>query len=66
MKINGCKFADRCPVVMDMCELEVPPHFQIRPHVVASCFLYRDSELMDNTDFASAFAEKHAILDPAN
>ena len=65
-EINGCKFADRCPVVMDMCEVEMPPHFQIRPHVVAGCFLYRDSELMDNTDFASVFAEKDAILDPVN
>ena len=63
---QGCKFADRCPAVMDTCQVEIPPLYQIRPHAVSSCFLYKDSELMQNTDFATSFAEKDAILNQAN
>jgi peptide/nickel transport system ATP-binding protein len=65
-ELKGCKFADRCPAIMDMCNLEVPALFQIRKHVVAGCFLYRDSKVMDNTDIASSFAEKDTILNAAN
>ncbi len=61
--LDGCKFADRCPVVMDMCHRQAPPLFQSRPHIVARCFLYRDSEVMENPDVASAFAEKDVISD---
>ena len=61
--LDGCKFADRCPSVMDMCHRQAPPLFQSRPHIVARCFLYRDSEVMENPDIASAFAEKDAIYD---
>ena len=65
-ELKGCKFADRCPAIMDMCNQEVPPLFQIGKHVVAGCFLYRDSEVMDNADIASSFAESDAILDLVN
>lgn len=61
--LNGCKFADRCPKVMDMCHRQVPPLFQIRPHIVANCFLYQDSELMENPDITSVFAEQDRIPD---
>jgi peptide/nickel transport system ATP-binding protein len=54
--LNGCKFADRCPKVMDICHRQTPPLFQSRPHTVASCFLYQDSEVMENPDIASIFA----------
>jgi hypothetical protein len=39
---HGCKFADRCPYVMEMCREQVPPLFQTEPHRAAACFLYRD------------------------
>ncbi len=55
VSLDGCKFADRCPVVMDMCHNQAPPLFQSRPHLVASCFLHRDSEVMKSHDIASAF-----------
>ena len=51
------------PVVMDMCHRQAPPLNQSRPHIVARCFLYRDSEVMENPDVASAFAEKDVISD---
>ncbi len=37
---TGCKFADRCPQVMDVCHSEHPTAFQIDEERVASCYLY--------------------------
>ena len=59
--LDGCKFADRCPKVMEKCHTQVPPLFQSRPHTVANCFLYEDSEVMENPDIASAFVEQDGI-----
>jgi len=39
---QGCKFADRCPHVMDICRNEVPPLFRTDEGRAAACFLYRD------------------------
>lgn len=35
----GCKFANRCPAVMDKCRTHVPPNF-VREGRVVKCFLY--------------------------
>ncbi len=37
---TGCKFADRCPQVMEKCHDEHPAAFQINDDRVASCYLY--------------------------
>ena len=36
---GGCRFAARCPQVMDRCRREVPPNYPIGDHSV-KCFLY--------------------------
>lgn len=36
---TGCKFAGRCPAVMDKCRTNVPPNF-IRQDRMVKCFLY--------------------------
>lgn len=36
---GGCKFAGRCPAVMDRCKKHVPPNF-VREGRVVKCFLY--------------------------
>ncbi|MCS7175029.1 ABC transporter ATP-binding protein [Pseudothermotoga sp.] len=36
----GCKFAGRCPKVMDICKRESPNHFEVE-NVIVKCFLYR-------------------------
>lgn len=54
----GCKFADRCPFVMDACRAAVPPLHHIDPHRVASCFLYRDSKVLAEQDIAGVFAPR--------
>jgi peptide/nickel transport system ATP-binding protein len=37
----GCRFADRCPMVMDICRKEEPPFFEIAKEHFVSCWLYR-------------------------
>jgi peptide/nickel transport system ATP-binding protein len=39
----GCKFASRCPFVMDKCKQTPPPYYQITPHHAALCYLLEDS-----------------------
>jgi peptide/nickel transport system ATP-binding protein len=43
----GCKFADRCPHVMDICRKQLPPLFRTDKHRAAACFLYRDNPVLD-------------------
>ena len=45
--VKGCKFVDRCPVAMDTCWNNVPPFYHVDPQRVASCFVYRDSPVLD-------------------
>lgn len=53
---TGCKFADRCPLVMDRCRREVPPLYRVNADRAAKCFLYEDSEVLDNVDITQTFA----------
>lgn len=39
-KASGCKFAGRCPLVMDICKKEKPPYFEVEGTLV-KCFLYK-------------------------
>lgn len=40
---TGCKFAGRCPAVMDICRKKVPPNFMAEGRMV-KCFLYGESK----------------------
>ena len=51
----GCKFAPRCPDVMDMCITNVPPKFVPDHNRLATCFLYRDHPISELEDIAAAF-----------
>ena len=51
----GCKFAARCPHVMDMCWDNPPPHYEPDGNRLASCFLYRDAPVVGSADIASVF-----------
>ena len=37
---KGCKFAGRCPKVMDICKEETPPSVTV-DDVIVKCFLYK-------------------------
>ena len=54
---TGCAFAARCPMVMDVCWREVPALYRPDQHRAASCFLYRDSPVLESQDVASVFTE---------
>ena len=36
----GCRFANRCPHVMDVCRKETPPLIQVRSDRLVRCYLY--------------------------
>ena len=51
----GCRFAPRCPHVMDDCWTTIPPHFVLAPDRLAACFLYRDRAVAPSADVATVF-----------
>jgi oligopeptide/dipeptide ABC transporter ATP-binding protein len=54
----GCKFAPRCPAVMETCWQSVPPLYLPDENRAASCFLFRDSPVLESADVAQVFPEK--------
>jgi peptide/nickel transport system ATP-binding protein len=61
----GCKFAPRCPAVMDVCWQERPPLFVPDARRAVSCFLYRDSAVLTSDDVAQVFPSVPAPADAA-
>lgn len=52
---GGCKFADRCPYVMQICGEKVPPLYRGNPHRVAACFLLQESPVLGAEDMVQVF-----------
>jgi peptide/nickel transport system ATP-binding protein len=52
---GGCKFADRCPDVMEQCWLSVPALYQVDPTRVASCFLYQNAPALATPNISTTF-----------
>ncbi|MGQ9815224.1 MAG: oligopeptide/dipeptide ABC transporter ATP-binding protein, partial [Candidatus Roseilinea sp.] len=52
---KGCRFAARCPFVMDRCRESQPPLFKLEPTRAASCFLYDECPRLENRDVSSLF-----------
>ena len=57
---GGCKFADRCQMVMDTCWSSPPPLYAVDEFRTVSCFLYRESAELDDPDVAGVFVERPA------
>jgi oligopeptide/dipeptide ABC transporter ATP-binding protein len=53
---QGCKFAERCPHVMDICRTTVPPLFRTDENRAAACFLYRDHPELDRSEIGRVLA----------
>jgi peptide/nickel transport system ATP-binding protein len=49
---QGCRYAGRCPAVMDICRTKVPPDIQTEGRTV-KCFLY-DPEVVESPDTITA------------
>lgn len=59
----GCKFAGRCPHVMDKCKVSRPQLY--RPdenNRVASCYLYDDKEILPGNDVGTLFQSKKVAV----
>jgi peptide/nickel transport system ATP-binding protein len=52
---EGCKFAPRCPHVMEMCWQKPPPKYMPDAQRLATCFLYRDAPVSPDADVATVF-----------
>jgi peptide/nickel transport system ATP-binding protein len=44
---DGCRFASRCPFVMEKCKM-LPPLFQLNAHQAVSCYLYSENPKIDS------------------
>jgi hypothetical protein len=53
---RGCKFAGRCPHVMEKCRQSPPPLYQIEENQVAACYLYEDSPQLAGEQLGDLFA----------
>lgn len=58
---SGCKFADRCPMVMERCWEEPPPLYSNSEHSVARCFLYDGQPIFEKADIALTFVEPQPV-----
>ncbi len=55
---HGCKFADRCRMVMDSCWENAPPLYAVDSHRTASCFLYSDTSELEDTNVSNVFVDR--------
>jgi oligopeptide/dipeptide ABC transporter ATP-binding protein len=60
---NGCRFAPRCPFVLEECWNDPPPKFRLDADRIATCFLYKKSPISPDADVAVAFAAPPTIID---
>jgi len=54
-KSRGCRFANRCPVVMEECWSEKPPLFAPDEKRAVACFRYRDNPVLPTPDVSQVF-----------
>jgi oligopeptide/dipeptide ABC transporter ATP-binding protein len=55
---KGCKFADRCPVAMDMCYDSPPPFYGADGSRAAACYLYRESPPLEKEDILRLYVPR--------
>lgn len=54
---KGCKFAPRCPHVMDKCRQSPPPLYEVDNRQVASCYLYEDKSVLASEELGTLFKD---------
>jgi oligopeptide/dipeptide ABC transporter ATP-binding protein len=60
--VPGCKFAGRCPHVMEKCTKSPPPLYLIDDQHVASCYLYDNQPVLPGEDLGVLFKSKKSDL----
>ena len=63
---TGCKFAGRCPHVMDKCKQSPPPLYRERFDRVASCYLYEDRDVLSGEELGDLFTEIDAAVNQSS
>jgi len=59
----GCKFAGRCPHVMDKCKVAPPPlYWPDDNNRVASCYLFDNKEVLPGEDVGTLFRSKKVAV----
>ena len=48
--LNSCRFADRCPYVMDICRTAHPPLYETEPKRAAACYKYAAAPVLAEQD----------------
>ena len=61
---RSCLFADRCPSVMDQCQAQVPPLYQVDEHRAAACFLYEQFHAMRPEQLGAILATRERPPSP--
>ncbi|MFN8495526.1 MAG: ABC transporter ATP-binding protein [Caldilineaceae bacterium] len=52
----GCKFADRCPQVMAICNEKQPALYRTNPQRVVACYLHQDAPSLQNAGLETVFS----------
>jgi oligopeptide/dipeptide ABC transporter ATP-binding protein len=55
-RLGGCKFASRCPHVMEKCRQAQPPLYQIDATRAAACYLFEDQPQLAGEHLGDLFA----------
>lgn len=58
---RGCKFAPRCPSVMERCWESPPPLYRLDADRLATCFIYDDCAVFEQADVAQVFPQGELI-----
>lgn len=56
----GCKFAGRCPFVMERCTQSPPPLYQTNEGRVAACYLYDQESVLPGEQLGTLFKSKRS------
>lgn len=63
---GGCRFAPRCPHVMDACVRAEPPPLRTDEDRFSRCLLHEGAPPMTDLDVASAFCSREAAIAPGS
>ena len=55
---TGCKFAGRCPHVMEICKQAPPPLYQTATRCVAACYLYEKEAVLPSEELGTIFRSR--------
>ncbi len=63
--VQGCRFASRCPNVMDICRQSIPPLYRTDEGRAAACFLYKDKPTVEAGELDGLMATARAAAKAA-